>query len=476
MTELKRMIGRIRKVDSIPADFIERGERIEALYEKVSGDRDSFLLLSGGDGDCARYSFIFADPFLTVQAWGRKIRIEGGANSIEVYGDPFDVVQEILDRLAIPGSPSDLPFGAGAVGYFGYDLRYHIEKLPDLLGNDLPLPDLYLIFPRIAVIYDRRNDEYRLATAEYDPPGNGSCSRPGVMEAFKMRLRSETAIPPSGVGSKISSAGPSSSFTRESYMSAVERARDYIRKGDIYQVNLSQRFSFPFNGSPYPLFQALFKANPAAFYAYLNCGDFCVISTSPERFIYRRGDYIETRPIKGTRPRGTDKAEDDAMKRELMGSRKEDAELSMIVDLLRNDLGKICLPGTVCVKKHKRIETYQNVFHLVSIIAGRVNSGYTQMDVLKALFPGGSITGCPKIRAMEIIEELETVKRGIYTGAIGYVGPDVMNLSIAIRMAAYKDGRIYLSVGGGIVYSSDPEAEYQETLDKGQTFFDLLKC
>lgn len=476
MSELKGMISRIRKIDSIPADFIEPGEKIEDLYEKIGEDRNSFLLLSGGGGDCSRFSFIFSDPFLTVQAWGHKIRVENGTKCIEVHGNPFDVVQEILDGLDIPCSSPDLPFSAGAVGYFGYDLRYNIEELPDLLGNDIPVPDLYLIFPSITLIYDHKKDVYRLAVTEYDPPGNGSCSRSRIMDAFRRRLCSATSAQPGFIGKRALPAAPTSNFTRAAYISAVERARDYIREGDIYQVNLSQRFSFPFGGSSYSLFRGLLRVNPAAFYAHLNCGDFCVISTSPEEYIYKKGDYIETRPIKGTRPRGEGKAEDEAMKRELMESPKEDAELSMIVDLLRNDLGKICVPGTVDVREHKRIEPYQNVFHLVSIIVGKVKNEYTQMDVLKALFPGGSITGCPKIRAMEIIEELETVKRGVYTGAIGYLGRDDMNLSIAIRTAVYKNNRIYLSVGGGIVYGSDPEAEYQETLDKGRTFFDLLKC
>ena len=202
-----------------------------------------------------------------------------------------------------------------------------------------------------------------------------------------------------------------SNFSREAYLAAIRRIRDYIRQGDVYQVNLAQRFSFPFAGEAYTLFRRLFQLNPAPFYAFLNCGDFRVLSTSMERFLCRRGDYLETRPIKGTRPRGATAGEDAALRRELEDSPKDDAELSMIVDLLRNDLGKVCEPRTVRVAEHKRLEAYQNVYHLVSIITGRLRPGVTAAEILRATFPGGSITGCPKIRAMEIIDELEPCVR-----------------------------------------------------------------
>jgi len=267
-----------------------------------------------------------------------------------------------------------------------------------------------------------------------------------------------------------------SNFRKEDYCSTVERIRRYIREGDVYQVNLSQRFSFPFSGDPIQLWQRLFASNPAPYYAFINAGDHQVISTSMERFLSRSGSTIETRPIKGTRRRGKNRAEDLALRRELLASVKDDAELSMIVDLLRNDLSKVCIPGTVKVAEHKRLESYQNVFHLVSIIRGRLRGEVTHGDLIRAAFPGGSVTGCPKIRAMEIIDELEPHVRHAYTGAIGYLGwHDNLDLSVAIRTAILHAGMCRFGVGGGIVYDSRAEDEYEETLHKGRTLFEVIR-
>ena len=266
-----------------------------------------------------------------------------------------------------------------------------------------------------------------------------------------------------------------SNFTREAYLTALTRVREYIRNGDVYQVNLTQRFSFPLSGEPYHLLQRLFQLNPAPFYAYLHCDDFQVLSTSMERFLYQRGDYLETRPIKGTRPRGATPAADAILRQELAESPKDDAELSMIVDLLRNDLGKVCRPRTVRVLEHKRLEAYQNVYHLVSVVAGQLQPGCSAVDILRATFPGGSITGCPKIRAMEIIDELEPHVRHVYCGAIGYLGLHRnMDLNVAIRTAIISQGQGHFAVGGGVVYDSREEDEYEETLHKASTLFRLI--
>jgi para-aminobenzoate synthetase component I len=272
------------------------------------------------------------------------------------------------------------------------------------------------------------------------------------------------------VASKLASV-----FSRAEYLSAVEAVRRYIVDGDVYQVNLSQRFQAPFAGDPFDCFATMYAANPAPFFAYINAGDHQIVSTSPERFIQLSNGSVETRPIKGTRPRGATPAEDDGLRTELSESAKEDAELSMIVDLLRNDIGKVCRPGSVRVVEHKRLEAYRNVHHLVSIVKGELDPGMDAVDLLRATFPGGSITGCPKIRAMEIIDELEPVRRHVYTGGIGYVGFDgTMDLSIAIRTATFTGGKVVFSVGGGIVFDSDPASEFEETLHKGRTLMNTL--
>jgi para-aminobenzoate synthetase component 1 len=239
---------------------------------------------------------------------------------------------------------------------------------------------------------------------------------------------------------------------------------------------MSQRFHFPLEGDPYVLWEGLFGMNPAPFYAYLHAGDHRILSTSMERFLVRRGEEIETRPIKGTRPRGETPRADERMRRELAESPKDDAELSMIVDLLRNDLGRVCRARSIHVAEHKRLEAYENVYHLVSIVRGLLRPGVGTGELLRATFPGGSITGCPKIRAMEIIDELEPNVRHVYTGSIGYVGfHDNLDLNVAIRTAVHAGGTCYYSVGGGVVYDSDEEAEYQETLHKGRTLLRLVE-
>lgn len=267
-----------------------------------------------------------------------------------------------------------------------------------------------------------------------------------------------------------------SSFSQSAYMDAVKKIKKYIVAGDIYQVNLSQRFETDFSGDAFSMFKALYQTAPGPFYAFIHAGDHRIVSTSPERFLKRRNTIVETRPIKGTRPRGKDQAQDRALGQALVKSKKDDAELSMIVDLMRNDLGRVCRVGSVRVTDHKRLEAYHNVFHLVSVIQGELAPGKDAIDLLKATFPGGSITGCPRIRAMEIIDELEPVRRHIYTGSIGYVSfHDTLDLSIAIRTATVFQNRLIFSVGGGVVFDSDPADEFDETLHKGRSLMGALQ-
>ncbi|MGD9279212.1 MAG: aminodeoxychorismate synthase component I, partial [Desulfobacterales bacterium] len=293
------------------------------------------------------------------------------------------------------------------------------------------------------------------------------------LDSFK-RIISDR--PPEYGNFRGDAGGFKSNFTQAGYMNAIKKIKEYIAAGDIYQVNMSQRFEMDVQGDTFSLFKTLYHKNPAPFFAYIHAGNHHIVSTSPERFLLQTGQHVETRPIKGTRPRGKTPVEDKKLRRELKQSKKDDAELSMIVDLLRNDIGKVCRVGSVRVMKHKRLEAYQNVYHLVSIVEGRLDQGRDSVDLLKATFPGGSITGCPKIRTMEIIDELEPDRRHIYTGSIGYISfHDTMDLSIAIRTATIYDGQIVFSVGGGIVYDSDPLDEYEETLHKGRTLMEVFK-
>jgi para-aminobenzoate synthetase component 1 len=456
------MFGRIVDLQVAPFSPPPGVEDLAALFTPLRRQPYAMLLLSGGELDCAGYSLMGWDPFLVIRAKGRQVEVSQGTSDQTYQADPFTVLGDILDALALP-DPSPLsPCAGGGLGFLAYDLKNHLERLPATALDDLGLPEMVWAFPRRLLVHDRRAGQFWQVQVVYEDPQG--------------RRLAGAKLPPPG-----DSPGPyrvgalQSNFTRAAYLQAVSRVREYIRQGDVYQVNLSQRFSFPFQGEVYPLFLRLFALNPAPFYAYLNCRDFVILSTSMERFLYRQGDYLETRPIKGTRPRGRTPEEDAALGRELAASLKDDAELSMIVDLLRNDLGKVCQARTVQVKEHKRLEAYQNVYHLVSIVTGRVRPACSHVDILKATFPGGSITGCPKIRAMEIIDELEPHVRHVYTGAMGYLGLHRnLDLNVAIRTAIISQGMAHFSVGGGVVYDSDEEAEYEETLHKGRTLFGVI--
>ena len=422
----------------------------------------SAVLLSGGPVAAeSRYSLAAWDPLLVLQSKGRLCTMRSQRGCITCSEDPFAVLDEFFSVLQPDFDLVRPPFAGGAIGYLAYDLKNVIETLPQTARDDLNLPDMHLFWPRQMLIHDRLTGDLhalKLGTADAEPQA-----------MFPNPVRSERAVGPLRAGAL------SSNFSRENYAEAVDKVRRYIRQGDVYQVNLSQRYQFPLHGSAFQLWETLYQANPAPFYAFVNAGDHQVLSTSMERLLHRLGDRIETRPIKGTRRRGQTPQEDRKLMAELQASPKDDAELSMIVDLLRNDLGRVCLPRTIRVAEHKRLETYQNVHHLVSIVTGQLPETIHPGELLRATFPGGSITGCPKIRAMEIIDELEPTTRHVYTGAIGYLGwHRNLDLNVAIRTALIHNQTCCFSVGGGIVYDSDPQEEYQETLDKGRTLFQVI--
>lgn len=440
----------------------------EDFLHRVSGLAHRSLaaiLLSGGNSDCSRYSVAAYNPFMVFRSKGRHCWLDSPMGNFTIEQDPL----ETLDRLCSLFEPDfplvSPPFSGGAVGYFAYEVKNTIESLPQTANDDLQLPEILVFWPREILTLDRQCNTLFRVTLEF--PGN-----------FDELGGSEPVF---GMGKKDTEfafrvGGLHSNFTHDAYLQAVRTIRHYIREGDVYQVNLSQRLSFPFQGDPFELWRSLFGMNPAPFYAFIQAGDHQVLSTSMERFLYRDGTAVETRPIKGTRKRGSTPELDSALKRELEESPKDDAELSMIVDLLRNDLGRVSEPRSIRVARHKHVESYQNVHHLVSTVSGTLRDRVTHGDLVRATFPGGSITGCPKIRAMEIIDELESNVRHVYTGSIGYLGwHENMDLNIAIRTALAHKGTCYFSVGGGIVYDSDEEEEYQETLHKGRTLLQWLE-
>jgi para-aminobenzoate synthetase component 1 len=422
------------------------------------------VLLSGGDMDCSRYHLLGAMPWLTITGRSDETRLTIDGQSKVVHHKPFQVLRSVLNHFRLTDRQWPVPMAAGLMGYLAYDLKDCLEDLPKTSMDDTHLPFMLLYAPSIIVVHDKQIGSTHLIVPRRTAD---RIDGRAVIARFHEIISSPLTIE-DGFGAEPGAM--QSNFTKQEYQNTVRRVIDYIAAGDVYQVNLSQRFSIPFNGSGYGLFCHLYDRNPAPFYAYIQAGDHQVVSTSPERFLLRTGSSVESRPIKGTRPRGDSAEEDQIMRNELAGSKKDDAELSMIVDLLRNDIGKVCTAGSVKVSQHKRLETYQNVYHLVSVVEGELDAGEDSVDLIKATFPGGSITGCPKVRAMEIIDELESHRRHVYCGSIGYMSfHNTMDLSIAIRTATILNDTMTFSVGGGIVFDSDPQLEYEETLHKGRT-------
>ena len=447
-------------------------------FEHFKDHRFSFFLDSGMDHEnLGRYSFIGSDPFLVLTSRGSQVTLHYRDKRERVVGNPFDVLGQVLDRYAIEAAPSPLPFPGGAVGYLSYDLCHFIEGLPSTAVDDLQLPECYLAFYDAVIGFDHQEGKAYVASTgipEVDESRRMQKASARI-EELKEILAKEPCPTSESPNDSIHIAGMRGGFTHDEYVEAVARVREYIAAGDIFQVNLSQRFEVELPIPPYELYCRLRGINPAPFASYLNFDGVTIVSASPERFLRLRGDIVDTRPMKGTRPRGSNAAEDKSLAAELLDSVKDRAENVMIVDLERNDLGRVCRYGTVKVRELWTLEKYATVFQLTSTVEGRLRQDRGRIDLLKGAFPGGSITGAPKVRAMEIIDELEPTRRSVYTGSIGYLGFDGgMDCNIVIRTFIIKDGRAYFQVGGGIVWDSDPEGEYQETMDKARALIEAL--
>lgn len=451
------------------------------LFAALAEERYSFFLDSGMVSEkLGRYSFLGCEPFLVLRSKGPIQEVEREGRLERSQGDPFDLLRELLQQFSLPPRPGLPPLTGGAVGYLAYDLRHFMEVLPATARDDVPLPDLVLGFYDVVLILNHLTHQAWLASTGFPAQGTARLRRARQrLQEWQHRLSALLASPPPSLPPSPPSSPPilSSNFTRQAYEQAIRRAQEYIAAGDIYQVNLSQRLCADLTVSPWTLYRRLRTVNPAPFAAYLNLGEAVVASASPERFLRYQAitRRMQTRPIKGTRPRGATPEVDAALAQELLQSEKDHAEHLMIVDLERNDLGRVAEVGSVHVSEYAILECFPTVFHLTSTVEGILAPQYDRIDLLRATFPGGSITGAPKIRSMEIIDELEPTQRGIYTGSIGYFGcTGDMDLSIVIRTFVLHNGRAYFQVGGGVVADSSPAGEYQETLDKAQALWQAL--
>ncbi len=441
-----------------------------AVFEGFYSGKGSLLLDSGsGPEKTARYSFVLFNPYMEFKLKDGFVEVTREGRR-ETFGaeKPLRVLRGLLSEYVQNSDPQLPPFQGGAVGLLSYDFVHYLERLPRTAVDDLQIPDAHFFFYDSLIGFDHKTQR---AWAIVSPRGNSTelCQIERKLEDISRHYLScrQTVTEFPRITGRASVVRE---MTKAQYMQIVRAAKAYIKAGDIFQANLSQRFWSPLDENlAWPLYLRLRLINPSPFCFYADMGDYRVVSSSPERLLRLRGRLAETRPIAGTRPRGRNPSEDEAMTRELLLNEKERAEHIMLIDLERNDLGKVCCYGTVEVDEFMVTERYSHVIHIVSNVRGMLREGYDAFSLIRAAFPGGTITGVPKVRCMEIIDELEPVTRGAYTGSFGYIGFNGnMDLNIVIRTFVIKEGRAFVQAGAGIVADSDPEREYYETLKKAE--------
>jgi len=447
---------------------------------KIAGDRpNSFLLESVEGGDVrGRYSIIGSKPDLIWRAHGNEAEINRQAGVNPDAFEPCDddtlsSLRRVLDESYIDLPEDAPPMSAGIFGYLGYDTVRLMESLPNENPDRLHVPDGLLIRPTVMAIFDAVKDEVVIATPVRVQDG---VSAKAAYARAQERIQEvvddfeKEKVPTTEMTTDLlPKVEPVSNTSKDEYFEIVRKAKEYIRAGDIFQVVPSQRFQIPFDLPPFALYRSLRRLNPSPFLFYLNFSDFAVVGSSPEILVRVRDDKVTIRPIAGTRPRGATPAEDRALAEDLLSDPKERAEHLMLLDLGRNDVGRVAKIGSVTVTEQFAIEYYSHVMHIISNVEGALHPDYDAISALIAGFPAGTVSGAPKVRAMEIIDELEKEKRGIYAGCVGYFSANgSMDTCIALRTAVVKDGTLYAQAGGGVVADSDPEAEYQETVNKAK--------
>ena len=448
-----------------------------SAFLKIDDGRFSFLLESVEGGEkWGRYSFLGSRPSTVIRSFGPSVEVVRNGKKIRrsFVGDPLEAVKDILAEYRPVPNPSLPRFYGGAVGFVGYDTVRFFERLPAREKAGLELPDIFFMITDTLVVFDNVTHMIKVVSNAHI---NGKSIRAAYDEAcakidgIVAKLTRPGKRPDRHPREKVRRRGPAlrSNFTKARYESAVLKAKEYIRAGDIFQVVPSQRFESRINVEPFQIYRALRLINPSPYMYFLRCGDATVVGASPEVMVRLEGDRIDLRPIAGTRHRGNGEEEDKALEKELLADPKERAEHIMLVDLGRNDVGRVSSPGSVTVSELMVIERYSHVMHIVSNVRGTLAAGKDAYDVVRACFPAGTVSGAPKIRAMEIIDELEPTRRGLYAGAVGYFGfSGNMDTCITIRTLVVKDNVAYIQAGGGVVADSVPELEYQETMNKAR--------
>ncbi len=486
-------------VISVAHTFLDDTETPVSAFLKLRQPAGCFLLESAEQGvRLGRYSFLGIKAWESVRLFGDTVTVRRGGVDTEQSlaangGDPFAFMARHLGRYRAPELEGMPPFVGGAVGYFGYDCVRHVEHLPDGPLAGLGLPDMAFLLTDVIVVFDHLQHTITLLTNIFcdDEPDLDAAYTAAVSRLSEVKHRLHASMPPPkwnldragrrrlAAGADPGSAGPAvihSTFERQKYLDSVERIREYIYAGDAYQVVLSQRFEQPVEVSGFSIYRGLRAVNPSPYMYYIAFRDFEVVGSSPEALVKVTGNWAETRPIAGTRPRGVTPAADAALAAEMLKDEKERAEHIMLVDLGRNDLGRVCKAGTVKTQEFMAVECYSHVMHMVSSVVGELEAGLGASDALRAVFPAGTVSGAPKVRAMEIIDELEPTRRGPYAGAIGYLSySGDLDSCLCIRTVLLRDGRAYVQAGGGIVADSKPESEFRECENKARAVFRAIE-
>lgn len=475
LSEFQELAGQ-GNIVPVYTDLMADFETPVSAYAKLSRNKPCFLFESIEGGErLGRYTFIGFSPRKILTCWPDHTTIEHSAGSVETIDTPVDPLT-LLERelepcrpVALPGMP---PFMGGAVGFVGYEYVQRIEPTIPPAGKDtLGMPLLYFMMTDNFVIFDRARQTLRICVDVHlgdDPAVDYEAATSTIMDIVDL-LKQESVLRPAPLQEAGEIEVPPGNFTQEAFKSVVDATKEYVRSGDIIQAVLSQRFERSFDHEPLDLYRALRVINPSPYMFLMETDSFSLVGASPEVHVRLTGDKVEIRPIAGTRPRGKDEAEDLAREKDLLADEKERAEHLMLVDLARNDIGRVCSHGSVEVPEYMVIERYSHVMHIVSQVIGRIDGVSNAFDLMRATFPAGTVSGAPKVRAMQIISELEGSARGSYSGALGYFGYDGNHDScIGIRTALIKDGSIHIQSGAGIVADSVPENEYMETINKAR--------
>ncbi|WP_102275019.1 anthranilate synthase component I [Cytobacillus massiliigabonensis] len=438
------------------------------IYQRISGKKKFILESSLKHEKSGRYSFIGADPVMELKGVGNQTKVISAKGEEWIQEKPLEVLKSVMPEKKIT-RPNGLPFFSGAVGYVGYDAVAQYEKIGLIPADDWNIPDVHLLFYEEVVVFDHFEQKVFLAANPLSSETDRS-----KLEHRLAKIKNEMIF---GTAREDTGRTKLSAFTpymkKEEFIEKVKKAQEYIDRGDIFQVVLSQRLQATIKGDPFLFYRKLRVQNPSPYMYYLDFGSYKIAGSSPESLIKVNNGKVTANPIAGTRPRGKTEKEDLNLEIDLLRDEKELAEHRMLVDLGRNDLGRVCEFGSIQIEKNMKVERFKHVMHLVTEVSGKLNKSYSATDALISCLPAGTVSGAPKIRAMEIINELEEVKRGVYAGAVGYLSLDgSLDFALAIRTMVIKDDKAYIQAGAGIVHDSIPEKEYEETLHKLRAFLE----